>query len=101
MAPSTPAREPPAARTPNKAGRFERVHQIGDVARRAAQDLTQLSLRLLRLTLQLPEKFSPGACQAALRQTRVHACRQHHTKFEQALEYRRRLRSNSETTDIV
>src|SRR6266700_3770708 len=50
--------------------RFECVNQVGDITRRAAQKLAELSLRPLRLTLQLPEEFSPGWRQAPFRQAR-------------------------------
>jgi hypothetical protein len=64
--------------TRDQAARFERVYQIGDIPRRAAQKLAELALRPLRPTLQLPEDFSPGWRETAFRQARVHACGQHH-----------------------
>jgi hypothetical protein len=76
--------------THDQAGRLERVHEVGDVARRAAQELAELALGRLRLMLQVPEQFSPGARQAALRQSRVHACRQHRADLSQLLEQARR-----------
>ena len=62
--------------------RFECVYQIGDIPWRAAQKLAELSLRPFRLTLQLPEEFSPGWGETAFRQARVHACGQQHAQLE-------------------
>lgn len=85
----------------DQAGAFERVHQVSDVTRRAAQDLAELSLRPLWLTLQLPEKLGAGSGEAALRQTRVHSRGQHHSELEQLREYGRLLAPNSGVAGIV
>jgi hypothetical protein len=66
----------------DEAARFECVYQIGDITRRAAQKLAELALRPLRLTLQLPEEFSPGWRQTPFRQARIHACSQHYAQLE-------------------
>ncbi|HLZ30268.1 MAG TPA: hypothetical protein VKV73_23335 [Chloroflexota bacterium] len=66
----------------DEAAGFECVYQIGDIAWRAPQNLTELSLRPLGLQLQLPEEVSPGSRQTAFRQARVHAGSQHHAQLE-------------------
>jgi hypothetical protein len=66
--------------TCDQAGPLECVHEVCDITGRAAQELAQLSLRPARLPLKLPEDFSPRSREAAFRESRVHACSQHHAQ---------------------
>lgn len=52
-------------------GRFQRIDQVGYIARRAVQCLAQLSLGHGFLPGQAPENFRTGACQAARNESLV------------------------------